>query len=440
MINDTIAAIASANAMGAVSLIRISGEEAIDLAGKLIGQDLSQAEGYTIHYGTVKENGEPVDEVLVSLFRAPKSYTGENVVEVSCHGGVYITRRILSLILGLGAKMARPGEFTERAFLNGKMDLAQAEGVDDLIRAKDAMNAKSAVHSLKGSVAKLLAPLEEDLTQIISNIEVNIDYPEYDDVHVLSREEILPKSESWLKQIHAIIETAQQSITIREGIDTVILGRPNVGKSSLLNALLEEDKAIVTDVAGTTRDLVEGTVRIGGITLNLIDTAGVHSTQDTIEKMGIDRSLQAMEKAQLIIVVLDGSEAMTEDDQRLLEMTEGKNRIVVYNKADQKKTGDVSISAKNRQLDELLQAIQEKYEKELHAASLDTLNNERQIGLAIQAERSMQEAVAALQKDVELDLVLIDLEEAWHSLREITGKSGKEDLLDEIFSRFCLGK
>jgi tRNA modification GTPase len=405
MINDTIAAIASANAMGAVSLIRISGEEAIDLAGKLIGQDLSQAEGYTIHYGTVKENGEPVDEVLVSLFRAPKSYTGENVVEVSCHGGVYITRRILSLILGLGAKMARPGEFTERAFLNGKMDLAQAEGVDDLIRAKDAMNAKSAVHSLKGSVAKLLAPLEEDLTQIISNIEVNIDYPEYDDVHVLSREEILPKSESWLKQIHVIIETAQQSITIREGIDTVILGRPNVGKSSLLNALLEEDKAIVTDVAGTTRDLVEGTVRIGGITLNLIDTAGVHSTQDTIEKMGIDRSLQAMEKAQLIIVVLDGSEAMTEDDQRLLEMTEGKNRIVVYNKADQKKTGDVSISAKNRQLDELLHAIQDKYEKELHAASLDTLNNERQIGLAIQAERSMQEAVAALQKDVELDLV-----------------------------------
>lgn len=440
MVTDTIAAIATANAMGAVSVIRISGEDAVDIAGKLIETDLSQAAGYTIHYGTVKENGEPVDEVLVSVFRAPKSYTGENVIEISCHGGLYITRRILSLILGTGARMARPGEFTERAFLNGKMDLAQAEGVDDLIRAKDAMNARSAVHSLKGSVARLLEPLEEDLTQIISNIEVNIDYPEYDDVHVLSEEEVLPKSKAWLTQIHQIIETAQQAVTIREGIDTVILGRPNVGKSSLLNALLEEDKAIVTEIAGTTRDLVEGTVRIGGITLNLIDTAGVHATEDTIEKMGIDRSIQAMEKAQLIIVVLDGSEEMTEDDRKLLAMTENKNRIVVYNKADQKKTGDVSISAKNRQLDELIQAIQEKYEKELSAADTDTLNNERQIGLAIQAEKSMQDVVDSLKQGVELDLVTIDLENAWFALREITGKSGKEDLLDEIFSRFCLGK
>ena len=245
---------------------------------------------------------------------------------------------------------------------------------------------------------------------------------------------------AWLKQIHQIITTAQQAVTIREGVDTVILGRPNVGKSSLLNALLEEDKAIVTDVAGTTRDLVEGTVRIGGITLNLIDTAGVHSTEDAIEKMGIDRSMQAMEKAQLIIVVLDGSEAMTEDDQQLLAMTENRNRIVVYNKADQKKTGDVSISAKNKQLDELITAIQEKYEKELNAADTDTLNNERQIGLAMQAEKSMQDVVTALKNGVELDLVTIDLENAWTALREITGKSGKEDLLDEIFSRFCLGK
>lgn len=440
MITDTIAAIATANAMGAVSVIRISGEDAIQIAGSLIQQDLQQADGYTIHYGTVKENGAPVDEVLVSVFKAPKSYTGENVVEVSCHGGIYITRKILSLILGLGAHMARPGEFTERAFLNGKMDLAQAEGVDDLIRARDAMNAKSAVHSLKGSVAKLLEPLEEDLTQIISNIEVNIDYPEYDDVHVLSEEEVLPKSEAWLKQIHQIITTAQQAVTIREGIDTVILGRPNVGKSSLLNALLEEDKAIVTDVAGTTRDLVEGTVRIGGITLNLIDTAGVHATKDTIEQMGIDRSMQAMAKAQLVIVVLDGSEALTEDDQKLLAMTADKNRIIVYNKADQKKTGDVSISAKNRELDELIAAIQHKYEKEINAADTDTLNNERQIGLALQAEKAMQDAVSSLRQGMELDLVTIDLENAWTALREITGKSGKEDLLDEIFSRFCLGK
>lgn len=440
MITDTIAAIATANMMAAVSLIRISGDDAIDIAGRLIEKDFSEAKGYTIHYGTVKKNGKPVDEVLVSIFKAPKSYTGENIAEISCHGGVYITRRILSIILGMGARMARPGEFTQRAFLNGKMDLAQAEGVDDLIRAKDSRNAKSAVHSLKGSVAKLLNPLEEDLTQIISNIEVNIDYPEYDDVHVLSEEEILPKSEAWLKQIHQIIETAQQAITIREGIDTVIVGRPNVGKSSLLNALLEEDKAIVTNIAGTTRDLVEGTVRVGGITLNLIDTAGVHSTKDMIEKMGIDRSLKAMEQAQLVIVVLDGSEEMTEDDQKLLDLTKEKNRIVVYNKADKKSTGEVSISAKNKQIDELIAAIQEKYEKEIHAADEDTLNNERQIGLAAQAEKAMQDAITSLKQGMELDLVTIDLENAWFALREITGKSGKEDLLDEIFSRFCLGK
>ena len=440
MMNDTIAAIATANAVGAVSLIRISGDDAIDIAGKLIQKDLSKANGYTIHYGTVYEEGKAVDEVLVSIFRNPKSYTGEDVVEVSCHGGLYITRHILSLILGLGARMARRGEFTERAFLNGKMDLAQAEGVDDLIRAKDSMNAKNAIHSLKGSVAKLLAPLEEDLTQIISNIEVNIDYPEYDDVHVLEEEEILPMCKKWIQDINQIIEVAQKASLVKDGIDTVILGRPNVGKSSLLNALLEEDKAIVTDVAGTTRDLVEGTVRVGGITLNLIDTAGVHHTSDQIEQMGIDRSLQAMEKAQLIIVVLDGSQELTEDDKKLLKLTENRNRIIVHNKADQRKSGEISISAKNHELDELIEALEEKFATELQAADTDTLNNERQIGLAIQARQSMKDALTSLENGMELDLVTIDLENAWHSLREITGKSGKEDLLDEIFSRFCLGK
>lgn len=441
MMNDTIAAIATANATGAVSIIRISGEEAILIASELINKDLSKKEGYTITFGTVQEDNEVVDEVLVSIFRAPKSYTGEDVVEIGCHGGLFITRKILSLCLGKGARLARRGEFTERAFLNGKMDLSQAEGVNDLINATDEVNAKSAMHSLKGSVSKILKPLEEDLTQIISNIEVNIDYPEYDDVHQLTEDEILPKVKTWLKDIQKLIDEAKKAVNIREGIDTVILGRPNVGKSSLLNALLEEDKAIVTDIAGTTRDIVEGTVRLDGITLNLIDTAGIHESNDIVEKIGIDKSLQALEKAELVIVVIDGSEALTEEDHKLLEMTKNKNRIVVYNKNDKAIQHDViSISAINGDVEALTNAIKEKYEKELYLASSDTLNNERQIGLAIQAEQSMKNAIRTLEDGMELDLVTIDLENAWTSLKEITGKVGKEDLLDEIFSRFCLGK
>ena len=441
MMNDTIAAIATANATGAVSIIRISGEEAILIASELINKDLSKKEGYTITFGTVQEDNEVVDEVLVSIFRAPKSYTGEDVVEIGCHGGLFITRKILSLCLGKGARLARRGEFTERAFLNGKMDLSQAEGVNDLINATDEVNAKSAMHSLKGSVSKILKPLEEDLTQIISNIEVNIDYPEYDDVHQLTEDEILPKARTWLKDIQKLIDEAKKAVNIREGIDTVILGRPNVGKSSLLNALLEEDKAIVTDVAGTTRDIVEGTVRLDGITLNLIDTAGIHESNDIVEKIGIDKSLQALEKAELVIVVIDGSEALTDEDHKLLEMTKNKNRIVVYNKNDKAIQHDgISISAINGDVEALTNAIKEKYEKELYLASSDTLNNERQIGLAIQAEQSMKNAIRTLEDGMEVDLVTIDLENAWTSLKEITGKAGKEDLLDEIFSRFCLGK
>ena len=441
MMNDTIAAIATANATGAVSIIRISGEEAILIASELINKDLSKKEGYTITFGTVQEENDVVDEVLVSIFRAPKSYTGEDVVEIGCHGGLFITRKILSLCLGKGARLARRGEFTERAFLNGKMDLSQAEGVNDLINATDEVNAKSAMHSLKGSVSKILKPLEAYLTQIISTIVVNIDYPEYADVHQLTEDEILPKAKAWLKDIQKLIDEAKKAVNIREGIDTVILGRPNVGKSSLLNALLEEDKAIVTDIAGTTRDIVEGTVRLDGITLNLIDTAGIHESNDIVEKIGIDKSLQALEKAELVIVVIDGSEALTDEDHKLLEMTKNKNRIVVYNKNDKAIQHDgISISAINGDVEALTNAMKEKYEKELYLASSDTLNNERQIGLAIQAEQSMKNAIRTLEDGMELDLVTIDLENAWTSLKEITGKVGKEDLLDEIFSRFCLGK
>ncbi len=441
MFSDTIAAIATAPGTGAVSLIRLSGPDALSCVSQIFSKNLMNAKGYSIHHGTINENNDPVDEVLVSVFRAPASYTGEDAVEISCHGGVYITRRILSLVLGTGARLARRGEFTERAFLNGKMDLAQAEGVNDLINARDGVNAESAVHSLKGSVRKLLEPLVESLVQIISNIEVNIDYPEYDDVEKLTAEKILPQSEQWLKEIDAVIEQAQQAVLIRSGIDTVILGRPNVGKSSLLNALLEEDKAIVTDIPGTTRDLVEGSVRLGNVTLNLIDTAGIRDASDQIEQIGIEKSLAALKKAQLAIVVLDSSYGVTEEDRHLLDLTKEKDRIVVYNKKDRKEIpGTLAISAIQSDITALVKAIEEKYQEEISAAQMDTLNNERQIGLAISARSSMASAVQALREETPLDLVTIDLTDAYNALKEITGESTRDGLLDEIFSRFCLGK
>lgn len=439
--NETIAAIATGNDESAISIIRVSGEDAILLVNELFDKDISNAKGYTMHFGTILENKEPVDEVLVSVFREPKSYTGENMVEINCHGGVYITRKVLSLCLGQGARLARHGEFTERAFLNGKLDLSQAEGVNDLIKANDTLNATSAVHSLKGSVRKLIEPLIEDLTQIISQIEVNIDYPEYDDVEELTFNEILPKARDWQDRIDDIITKANQATLIRSGIDTVIVGKPNVGKSSLLNALLEEDKAIVTDIAGTTRDLVEGSVRIGNVTLNLIDTAGIHTPSDTIEEIGINKSLEALEKAQLVLMVLDSSSGITEEDQKLLELTEGKDRIILYNKKDQKELPNtISISAINRDIDALVKAIEDKFANEINVAKQDTLNNERQIGCALMARNAMHEAIVELELGKEIDLVTIDLQKAYYALKEIIGEVGRDDLLDEIFSRFCLGK
>lgn len=438
---DTIAAISTVQGEGAISIIRISGDEAIPVTEKILDRKINDMKGYRIRHAYVMDEKGVVDEVLISMFRAPHSYTGEDSIEISCHGGIYITRKILSLVLGAGARMARRGEFTERAFLNGKMDLAQAEGVADLIHARDDMNARSAVHSLGGSVKKILDPLIEELVQIIAQIEVNIDYPEYDDVEVLRDEQILPLAKRWISQMDELIDTASKAVSVRTGIDTVIVGKPNVGKSSLLNALLEEDKAIVTEIAGTTRDLVEGTVRIGDLTLNLIDTAGIRDSDDRIEQMGIERSLKALEKAELVIVVLDASRELDEEDRQLLAMTENRERIVIYNKKDRAEIPDtIAVSARENDLDALKQALQEKYANGIQAAYQDTLNNERQIGLAMQARQHMKDAVQAMEAGMETDLVTIDLQASWDALKEITGEATRDGLLDEIFSRFCLGK
>lgn len=443
MFKDTIAAISTANQDGAISIVRLSGDEAIDIVNQLFTADLSKKDSHTITYGTILDPNthEAVDEVLVSVFRAPKTFTREDIVEINCHGGRFVTRKVLSLVLSCGARIAQPGEFTQRAFLNGRIDLTQAEAINDLINAKNNTNLKVAIKGVKGSIAKLLNPLIDELLDIIANIEVNIDYPEYDDVEQLTNERILPMAKEWSEKIRHILAKSESSQMLKEGIHTAIIGKPNVGKSSLLNALLEEEKAIVTDIAGTTRDLVEGSIQLGHVALNLIDTAGIRETEDVVEKIGIDRSLKAIENAQLVLMVLDASRPLDEQDEELLKLTENKTRILVYNKSDLVSVSKgIAISAKDHELKPLIHEIERLFEKHLIAVEEPALNNERQIALMSHALQSMNQAIHSLEDGMELDLVTIDLQDSYTSLKEILGEVSRDDLLDTLFSNFCLGK
>ena len=442
MLSDTIVAVSTSMiAPGAISIIRISGADTFDVLRKIFKSNTSEYEGYRIYHGFIMDKETKVDEVLVSTFIGPKSYTGEDMAEINCHGGLYVTRRILTLCLNAGCRQAINGEFTKRAFLNGKMDLTQAEAVNDLIMADNKDNAKLAVNSLSGSIRKLLGPLMEEVVQIISNIEVNIDYPEYDDVGIITTEEIKPMVNDWLSQCEHILTVAESSMIIKSGVKTAIVGKPNVGKSSLLNALLAEDKAIVTDIAGTTRDLVEGDIHLQNVTLHLVDTAGIHETENTIERIGIEKSKEAISQAQLVIVVLDASNEIDDQDRELLELTKDKNRIVVYNKQDLVEGKvDMGISAANCEIDQLTDTINEMFAENQIALRQPALTNERQIALMMEARDSMLSVRDALEEGVPLDLVNEDLENAYRCLREILGEYNKEDLLDQIFSRFCVGK
>lgn len=443
MFKDTIAAISTANQDGAISIVRLSGDEAINIVNQLFTADLSKKASHTITYGTITDPNtqEAVDEVLVSIFRAPKTFTREDIVEINCHGGRFVTRKVLSLVLSYGARLAHPGEFTQRAFLNGRIDLTQAEAINDLINAKNNMNLKVAIKGVKGSIAKLLNPLIDELLDIIANIEVNIDYPEYDDVEQLTNERVLPMAKAWSEKIRLILTKSESSQMLKEGIRTAIIGKPNVGKSSLLNALLEEEKAIVTDIAGTTRDIVEGSIQLGHVALNLIDTAGIRETEDVVEKIGIDRSLKAIENAQLILMVLDASQPLDEQDEELLRLTENKTRILVYNKNDLVSVSEgIAISAKDNELKPLIHEIERYFEKHLIAVEEPALNNERQISLMNRALQSMNQAIHSLEEGMELDLVTIDLQDSYTSLKEILGEVSRDDLLDTLFSNFCLGK
>ena len=436
MLNDTICAISTALKDGAISIVRMSGSDSFDIVKSI--SDINSISPNTIKYGHIIYNGEIIDEVLLSFFESGKSYTKEDMVEINCHGGVYVTRAILNILLEKGCRLAEPGEFTKRAYLNGRINLSEADSINDLIKAQTSIQAKSAIKGINGSVERLIMPLMDDMKNVISMIEVNIDYPEYEDEKQMSNEVVKPYVEKWINQCREMINKAERFRVIKDGLATVIIGKPNVGKSSLLNALLEEDKAIVTDIAGTTRDLVEGKVNLKNVSLNLIDTAGIRESKDTIERIGIEKSKQALDAAEFIILVIDANN-IDENDNKLLDLVRDRNHVVVYNKADLKSHDGICISAKNNDIKQLVDYINDKYENDVTLIDEDILNNERQIALMKQCLNELKQMYMNIDTDG-MDMVVTNLDEAYHYLCEILGKEYQEDLIDHMFRNFCLGK
>jgi len=447
MITDTICAVSTPVGTGALALIRVSGNDAIKEVNKIFkGKNLEKAKSHTVHYGhLLNEDGTFLDEVMVSVLRAPKTFTREDMVEISIHGGMLLTQKVLERLLKLDMRLARPGEFSERAYLNGRIDLVQAEAIMDVIHAKNINALKIASLGLTQETSKLIKNLRDKLVNVIAQIEVNIDYPEYDDAVVMSKEIIYPATLEILKDMKYLLEHSYQNQLIRDGISTAIIGKPNVGKSSLLNALLNEDKAIVTDIAGTTRDTIEAELNLGGITLKLIDTAGIRDTDDVVEKIGVERSLKALDKAQLVLVVLDQSRPLDEIDYRLLEAAKKKPSVVILNKDDLESQIDVAgikISALQKQgFRELETKILEVLSlTNLEERDFNYLSNTRHIAKVNDAIKSLENVLESINLDMPVDIYAIDLTNAWQSLGDIIGVRYQDELLDTLFSRFCLGK
>lgn len=449
MMQDTIVAISTALGQGAISIVRLSGDEAIQIVStSFVGTDLSSVPSHTIQYGHIVDGSTPVDEVLISVFRAPKSFTTEDIVEIHCHGGVFVANKILELMLINGARAARPGEFTERAFLRGRIDLTQAESVMDIIEAKSDMSLTLANKGLDGVIYELITSLRNDLLQIIATIEVNIDYPEYDDVEQLSNEVLQPAIIALHQRISTIIEQAHFGKLIRDGINTAIIGRPNVGKSSILNALLREEKAIVTEIQGTTRDIVEGRINLGGIILNLIDTAGIRESEDIVERIGIDKARAVIDEAELVLFVLDNNQPLSEEDQALLDLTKDKQRIVIINKRDLTKElthtfdNSVEVSALHKQgIDQLEQRIRDMFlSGGINVTDQTYVSNARHIAKLNETKHSLEASLVSIEQAMPVDMVEIDLKNAWMLLGDIIGDNSSDSLLDELFSKFCLGK
>lgn len=437
---DTIVAISTAINNQAISIIRMSGSDSINIINEIFTKNLSDVKSHTIHYGFIKDNDEVLDEVLVSVFKAPKTYTKEDIIEINAHGGSYVTRKILALILSKNARLAMPGEFTKRAYLNGRIDLTEAESINDMIKAENNIQAKSAIRGLKGSITKIIDPLLAELLRVIGTVEVNIDYPEYDDVEVMTNEIIYPKLLDFKHRMEIIIDKATRFRVLKDGIKVAIVGKPNVGKSSILNALLEKDKAIVTDVAGTTRDLIEDDVHLENITLHLIDTAGIRESEDVVEKIGIERSKLAIDEADLVLFVTDNR--YNNDDIELFEAIKDKKYLKIINKADldQSRKDGILISALNHDIGNLVDTLNAMFENDQALINEDILNNERQISLMMKALNEIAEAIKALNDGVEIDLISTMLYGCYHNLKEIKGDDHRDDLIDSLFKNFCLGK
>ena len=441
-INDTIVALCSGAIKSAISVIRVSGNDSFNIVNSIFSNKKEKLH-QKAYYGFIKENDEIVDEVMVTYYVGPKSFTAEDMVEISCHGNMYIVSKIIELIISNGARLAENGEFTKRAFLFNRIDLVNAESINDLINANSKQAVKLAMSGLNGLTSEYVLKLSDDLLNVISQIEVNIDYPEYDDVEQLRYDSVLPSINEFINQLDKVIDDTKKGQTIKDGIDTVIVGRPNVGKSSLLNAMLKEDKAIVTNIAGTTRDIVEGKIDFYGLTLNLIDTAGIRKSDDVIENIGINKSLKSLEKAQLVLLVIDGSEALTKEDEELLEKTKDYKRIIVINKNDNDIKVNIEnavyISSLNKDLKQLEERIKEEF-KDLSYNDEPLLFNARQLGLLNKAKESLLSAKNEAENGQVIDIIAIDLQAAYGCILEILGKRNKVDLLDNIFSKFCLGK
>ena len=444
MNEDIIVAIATSRLEAAISMIRVSGPDCIAFVQKFFTGKIIEKPSHTINYGYIIDDGKRIDEVLVNIYRGTRTFTGEEMVEINCHGGVYITSRVLEVCIKNGARMAERGEFSKRAFLNGRIDLSQAEAISDIITAKNSYATDLALKGISGSISGFIEDLKEDLIQIITQIEVNIDYPEYDDVEELTASSLLPRSANLLTKMNKILDDSKNIKLVKEGIKTVIIGRPNVGKSSLLNALLREDKAIVTNIAGTTRDIVEGSISIDGVVLNMIDTAGIRETDDIIESMGVEKSKELIHQADLVLLVIDGSQSLSSEDMQLLELTEDATRIIVLNKADQGTKVDLDgivISAKDNQISTLTEEIKKMFELGKIIDNNDhILTNARQTMLLQRASQALKQAVEAMEMMVPTYLIVTDLYECWNNLKEILGEKAKEDLLDELFKRFCIVK
>ncbi|ODG91788.1 MULTISPECIES: tRNA uridine-5-carboxymethylaminomethyl(34) synthesis GTPase MnmE [Bacillaceae] len=455
---DTITAISTPKGEGAIAIVRLSGDEAVQIANKLFKEkDLNRVDSHTIHYGHLVDpsSGNTVEEVMVSILRAPKTFTREDVVEINCHGGIFSVNKVLELVLSQGARLAEPGEFTKRAFLNGRIDLSQAEAVMDLIRSKTDRAMAIAMNQVEGRLSKLVNGLRQTLLEILAHIEVNIDYPEYDDVEEMTNTVLIEKAKTVRVEIQKLLETSKQGKILREGLSTVIIGRPNVGKSSLLNTLVQESKAIVTDIPGTTRDVIEEYVNVKGVPLRLIDTAGIRETKDVVEAIGVERSKKVLNLADLVLFVLNNNEQLSEEDRKLFVEMSGKDVIVIINKTDLPQKLDlnevkalvgnakvVTTSLKEEKgIDDLEKAIADLYfEGQIEAQDLTYLSNARHIALLKQSEQTINDAIEAMKNGMPIDLVQIDLTRAWELLGEIVGDTVQESLINQLFSQFCLGK